>query len=106
MGQQFQVGMKWFEDLKVLLFPPITRRMALDIATRALTHSVASEMLICHGRKPDRFRIYANPPEPCWWVQAPRGDGKDGITIRSSRVIVIGRKTGTVHYDGPAGDEG
>lgn len=100
--------MKWFEHLKVHLFPPVTQRMALDIATQAqaLAQSVASAPLICHGRKPDRFRIYANLTEPCWWVQAPWGDGKDAITIRSSRVIVIGRQTGKVHYDGPAGDEG
>jgi hypothetical protein len=98
--------MEWFEHLKVHLFPPVTRRMALDIATLALAQSVASEPLICHGRKPERFRIYANPPEPCWWVQAPWADGKDGCMIRSSRVIVIGRKSGAVHYDGSAGDEG
>ena len=98
--------MKWFEHLKVHLFPPVTRRMALDIATQALAQSVASEALICHGRKPERFLIYANLPEPCWWVQAPWGDGKDGTSLRNSRVIVIGRNTGAVHYDGSAGDEG
>ncbi|MBK8121468.1 MAG: hypothetical protein IPK39_21670 [Sulfuritalea sp.] len=98
--------MNWFEQLKVHLFPPVTRRMALDIATQALVRSVVSEPMICHGRKPPQFRIYANPPEPCWWVQAPWGDGKDGLMIRSSRAIVIGRRTGTVHYDGSAGDEG
>jgi hypothetical protein len=98
--------MNWFEQLKVHLFPPVTRRMALDIATQALVRSVVSEPMVCHGRKPQQFRIYANPPEPCWWVQAPWADGKDGLMIRSSRVIVIGRRTGTVHYDGSAGDEG
>jgi len=98
--------MKRLGQLKVHLFPPVTRRMALDIATQALTQAMVSEPLICHGRKPARFNIYANLPEPCWWVQAPWGDGKGGINIRSSRVIVIGRQTGKVHYDGPAGDEG
>ena len=48
----------------------------------------------------------ANLPEPCWWVEVPSGDGRNGLLIRSSRVIVIGRQTGTIHYDGPAGDEG
>lgn len=98
--------MNWLEQLKVHLFPPVTRRMALDIATRALAQSVVSEPLICHGRKPPQFRIYATLPEPCWWVQAPWGDGKDGFMLRSSRVIVIGRKSGRIFYDGPAGDEG
>lgn len=60
----------------------------------------------CHGTKPAQFRIYANPPEPCWWVEVPWSDGKDRYMIRSSRVIVIGRQTGTIHYDGSAGDEG
>lgn len=96
--------MKWFEQMTLCLFPPVTRRMALDIAKQALVQSVATEPLICHGRKPEQFHIYANLPEPCWWVEAPWGDGK--VMIRSSRVIAIGRRTGTVHYDGPAGDEG
>jgi len=97
--------MKWIGQLKVYAFPPVTRRMALDIARQALAQSVDSEPLICHGRKPARFSIYANLPEPCWWVQAPWND-REVIALRSSRVIVIGRQTGKVHYDGPAGDEG
>ena len=95
-----------FEQPKVRLFPPVTRRMALDIAMRMLLLSKVSAPPICHGRKPAQFRIYVTLPEPCWWIEAPWGDGKDGLTIRSSRVIVIGRQTGTVHYDGSAGDEG
>ena len=62
--------------------------------------------LICHDTKPARFRIYANPPEPCWWVEVQGGDAKEGYVIRCSRVIVIGRQTRTIHYDNPAGDEG
>ncbi len=81
--------------LKVLLFPPITRRMAQDIARQALAQSVASEPLICHGRRPTRFSIYADLPEPCWWVQAPWNDSEANV-IRSSRVIVIGRETGRI----------
>ena len=98
--------MKYVEQLKVYLFPPVTRRKALDIAMQALTRSVVSEPLICHGRKPPQFVIYAKLPEPCWWVQVPWDNGKDGIMLRSSRVIVIGRQTGAIHYDGSAGDEG
>ncbi len=88
------------------LFPPITRQMALDIASQALAQSVASEPLICHGRKPANFNIYCNLLEPCWWIQVPWGDAKDVTALRSSRVIVVGRQTGKGHYDGPAGDEG
>lgn len=98
--------MKWLGQLKVRLFPPVTQQMALDIARQALAQSVASDALICHGRKPAQFNLYASFPEPCWWVQAPWNDDKDGNAIRSSHVIVIGRQTGRILYDGPAGDEG
>ena len=98
--------MNWLGQLKVRLFPPVTQRMALDIAMQALTQSVVSAPLICHGRKPAQFNIYANLPEPCWWVQVPWNDENEGNVIRSSRVIVIGRQTGKVLYEGPAGDEG
>lgn len=97
--------MKWIGQLNVSLFPPVTRHMALDIASKALAQSVATEPLICHGRKPKRFSIYANLPEPCWWVEVPWND-KQVNALRSVRVIVIGRQTGKVLYDGPAGDEG
>ncbi len=80
--------------------------MALDIATQTLTQSVVSEPLICHDRKPPQFRIYADLPEPCWWVEAPWGDANTAPALRSSRVIVIGKNTGAIHYDGSAGDEG
>jgi hypothetical protein len=98
--------MKWLGKLKVHLFPPVTQRMALAIAQQVLAQPVVSTPLICHIRKPVRFNIYASFPEPCWWVQVPWNDEKDGNVIRSSRVIVIGRQTGTVLYDGAAGDEG
>jgi hypothetical protein len=98
--------MKWFEQLKVYLFPPVNRNAALDIAKQKLALPMASEPLICHGRKPSHFHIYANLPEPCWWIQVPWGDGKEEVSIRNSRVIVVGRQSGKVFYDGSAGDEG
>lgn len=90
----------------VHLFPSVTQSMALNIARQALAQSVVSAPLICHGRKPPNFNIYGDLPEPCWWVQVPWNDEKDVRAIRRSRVIVIGRQTGKVHYDGSAGDEG
>lgn len=98
--------MNWLGQLKVRVFPPVTQRMALAIARQALAQPVTPAPLICHARKPAHFTIYAGFPEPCWWVQVPWNDETDGIAIRSSRVIVIGRRTGTVHYDGSANDEG
>lgn len=98
--------MKWFEQLKVHLFPPVTQRLALTLAKQALAQPVTAAPLICHARRPAHFNIYAGFPEPCWWIQVPWNDEKDGFAIRSSRVIVIGRQTGRILYDGPAGDEG
>lgn len=98
--------MNWIGQLKVHPFPPVTRRMALDIARQALAQPVASTPLICHGRKPANFNIYGDLPEPCWWVMAPWNDKMDKNVIRSRRVIAIGRVTGTILYDGSAGDEG
>ena len=98
--------MNWLEHLRVFLFPPVRRHAALDIARQSLLHAAGAASVVCHGRMPGNFRIYGTMPEPCWWIVAPWGDGKDGLTIRSSRVIAVGRQTGKVHYDGSAGDEG
>ncbi len=98
--------MNWLEHLKILLFPPVCHHAALDIARQALRRSTGAASLLCHGRKPANFHIYGNIPEPCWWIVAPWGDGKDGFAIRSSRVIAVGRQTGKVRYDGSVGDEG
>jgi len=99
--------MNWIDDLKMLLFPPVSRREALAIARKALSCSMAEAALVCHGRVPKHFRVYGSFSEPCWWIVAPWGNnGKNGLVIRSSRVIAVGRKTGKVHYDGSAGDEG
>jgi hypothetical protein len=49
---------------------------------------------------------YPEPKEPCWYVSAPWGDGLEGAILRSSRVIVISKKTGAVLFDGTANDEG
>ena len=99
-------SMNWLGHLKVRLFPPVTQRMALDIARQALNPSESAAPLICHARRPAHFSIYAGFPEPCWWIQVPWGDGRDGQVLRGSRVMVVGRNTGTIHYDGSANDEG
>lgn len=50
--------------------------------------------------------LYRPPSEPCWYVRAPWNDGFDGLMIRSSRLIVVSKRTGRVLYDGSAFDEG
>ena len=44
--------------------------------------------------------------KPYWYIYAPWSDHQDVIALRSSRVILVGKLTGTIHYDGSAGDEG
>lgn len=85
-------------------FPPVSKKAALEIALRKLAETAAAPRLIVHGRKPPEFSVYASLPEPCWWVQVLPHEG--ALKIESSRVIVIGRNTGKIHYDGSAHDEG
>jgi len=98
--------MNWLGQFKVRLFPPVTQAMALDIARQALKPSESAAPLICQARKPAHFNIYAGFREPCWWVQVPWNDDSGQPVLRSSRVIVIGRQSGKILYDGSAGDEG
>jgi hypothetical protein len=96
----------WLRQLLARMFSPISRREALRIATHALDNNARSVQLICHGTKPPNCDIYNAPSEPCWYIYAPWGDGNGGVMLRSSRVILVGKLTGTIHYDGSAGDEG
>ncbi|MBK7813139.1 MAG: hypothetical protein IPJ52_01920 [Rhodocyclaceae bacterium] len=86
--------MHWLDHLKIRLFPPVTRSAALEIARQSLSQSASQASLICYGRKPASYNIYASLPEPCWWIVIPWNDGKEGFVIRSSRVIAVGRANG------------
>lgn len=101
-----KMAKNWLQQMLGRMFRPVSEDDALRIASQSLINDVRRIRLICHGTKPAHFCIYANPPEPCWWVEVPWGDGEGGYVIRSQRVIAIGRQTGTIHYDGSAGDEG
>lgn len=101
-----KIAKTWLQQMLGRMFQPVSRNDALRIASQSLQIDALGIRLICHGTKPAQFHIYANLPEPCWWIVVPWDDGKDGLMIRSSRVIVIGRQTGAIHYNGPAGDEG
>lgn len=85
---------------------PCSRNEALRIATQALAKNVKEVPLICHGKQPHNCHIYDTPAEPCWFIYVPWNDQKNVLVIRGSRVILIGKLTGTILYDGPAGDEG
>lgn len=64
--------------------------------------------MTCHSAKPENCTPYLTqaPSEPCWYIYAPWSDEKDVLTLHSSRLILVGKRTGTIHYGGPAGDEG
>lgn len=87
------------------LIPSLGKRKALRIARQ---HCMPALDEFRHhddvnGRAPC---IYAKPTEPCWIVHAPWMDGLDGKCFRSSRIIMISKRTGKVLYDGSANDEG
>lgn len=58
-----------------------------------------------YSRRPANILIYNMPSEPCFFVYAPWTDGYDETMLRSSRIILILKKTGHVLYDGTANDE-
>lgn len=86
------------------LIPPLGKRKALRIAQKhcqpdldQFRHQVDSDLPL---------ELYGKPTEPHWTVYAPWMDGHDGAMIRSSRVILVSKRTGKILYDGSASDEG
>ena len=102
----FAEAERWLRDLLGRMFSPISRREAVRIASRKLANDAGNLRLICDGTKPPNFRIFTTWSEPCWYIHAPWNDGMDGAMLRGSRVILVGKLTGTIYYDGSAGDEG
>ena len=96
----------WLQQLLSRMFLPISRDDALRAASQTLAHKVRDIPLICHDTQPPNCRIYADPHEPCWYIYAPWDDQKDVTALRSSRVILVGKHTGAIHYDGSASNEG
>jgi hypothetical protein len=94
----------FFHRLRVWLFPPVSRRKAFEIAL--LQYIPARQAFRVCGSKPANVNIYGLPEEPCWFVYGPWNEGKDGMMLRSSRIILVSKVSGQVLYDGPAGDEG
>lgn len=96
----------WIRKLITNLLLPVSQREALRIAYASLAKKPDRNALRCRGARPDNYRIYNHPEEPCWYVDVPWGDGFDGEAIRSGRVILVGKRTGKILYDGASGDEG
>lgn len=84
----------------------ISQREAIEIAARKAGARPEDMTVVCQDDGPRRFTIYNELAEPCWWILAPHADGPAAWALRSSRVVLVGRQTGVVHYDGSAHDEG
>lgn len=84
----------------------ISQGDAVEIAARKVGVRPEDLSVICQDGEPALFNIYNAPAEPCWWIVAPHRDNQGALTLRSSRVVLVGRRTGLVHYEGSANDEG
>lgn len=85
----------------------IDKKNALKIAIEkvSMSNPPDSGKFKVYARKPANLLIYNMPSEPCWFVYAPWNDGDDGTMLRSSRIILVSKRTGRVLYDGSANDE-
>lgn len=84
----------------------VTRKQALRLAAQALARRIDPDALACHDTKPETCRIYLATSEPCWYIFAPWEEHNEVLVLRSRRVIVVGKMTGAIYYDGSANDEG
>jgi hypothetical protein len=74
---------------------------AVEIAVRGLGTGAHPALLFAEleFRAPS---LYSVDLERCWIVYAKQG----GFALRSSRIVLVDRRTGEVRYAGPANDEG
>lgn len=93
---------------KVIPFPTVSKSDAMRIASTKLAERVRDLPMTCHSTRPERCSPYLArvPTEPCWYVYAPWDDEEDVCALRSSRLILVGKVTGTIYHDGSAGNEG
>lgn len=77
------------------LFPLVSRKRALQIATKACTR--VPEEMVCYDRRPANTGGYNMPDdrEPCWWIPICYGDRVGG-----GRIIAVSKRTGKILYDG------
>jgi hypothetical protein len=82
----------------------VTRTRAVQIAVKVCTPD--RRQFECFDAKPEGCRIFNAPAGPCGYILCPWGDGLDGRTTRSRRLVILSRRTGRVLYNGSAHDEG
>lgn len=85
-------------------FPPVSKKKAVKLVRRALA-SESTDITVL-DTPPLNIRLYQPPKEPCWYLFAPWQDGMDGKAIRSSRLLLLSKRSGEILYDGSANDEG
>lgn len=94
-----------FRRLIIWVHGKVSRQMAIEIARKDLTYTPDPADLKIYDKKPDNCHVYGVPDDDsCWFIYAPWGDGL--AMLRSSRVVVVSKKTGKVLYSGSAQDEG
>lgn len=93
---------------KVIPLPPVSKKAAMRIASTKLADGVRDLPMTCHSTRPANCTPFLArvPTEPCWYGYAPWDDEKEVCALRSSRLILVGKFTGTIFHDGSAGDEG
>lgn len=84
----------------------ISQADAVEIVARKVGVRTEEMSVIRQDGELAPFNIYNAPTELCWWIVAPHGDNQGALQLRSSRVVLVGRRTGVVHFDGSANDEG
>ena len=94
----------WLQLMLGRMFLPISRRHAMRIVRQSLPESERNVRLVCRSKPPARSNIYLITSERCWNIVLPWNDGLGGL--RGERVILVGKLTGMIHYDGCAGNEG
>lgn len=84
----------------------VSQHDAIEIAARKVGARPEEMSVIYQNAEPARFGIYNVSDEPCWWVVAPHADSHGVLALRSSRIVLVGRQSGAVLFDGLANDEG
>ena len=90
--------------LRFRLFPPVSRKRAIEIARQACAES-APILQIYHSR-PSNVNAYDLPSEDCWYVITSANSDPWVNKLCSSRLLMVSKRSGQVLFDGSAGDEG
>ena len=77
----------------------ITQHDAIQIVSKHLECSPSRLTVL--SEMPANFRIYKVTNEPAWLVRVTAS----ALRVGGSHVVLVGKQSGSINYDGPAGDE-